>query len=573
MASTGNSSRPIFYLIAALIPIGFLLLIEVLLRTVGYGQQYPLFIDVESKPGWQMPNPDVVKRYFHSPELAPKVGPDTFLFRSQKPKDSLRIVVMGGSSAAGFPYGRFGSPAGMLSQQLKARYPERDIEVISVAMASINSYALRDFSREVIDINPDIIMLYAGHNEFLGVMGVGSVFSGAGGHFANLMLMKFRDLRLFQLVQSVITSSPEPAENHAKNRTVMATVAREKNIPYGSDLYYAGVTQFERNLDSLLAQFNDANVPVFIGTLVSNESHQSPFASESKADDQERSANYHYALGQDAYEAKQFQDALHAFTKARDLDLLRFRAPSEFNDVIRLASQEYDAFLVDVEQTMRNDTQTGIIGQYHMLEHLHPTARGYHILTTAYVDAMIQAGMLPPSTTDKETLWQQIPLTAVEHQLAAYKVAQLTSDYPFTDQSTGFQLSTPKNPIAKAAQSLFKGEDWLSIQQNMLTGFQKSGQLMTAATVASVLFEALQTNEQAANAAAQLYRQAQQLTLAQYHARKATELAPNNISYRLNRAQIYYLLGDRDSATQQLEKVLSIEPNNQQAKRYLQLIQ
>ena len=211
------------------IPLLVLAILEGILRLSGFGHEYPLFIEPAQKPGYLQPNPDIIQRYFHSPEHAPNVAPDTFLFPQQKPQGVTRIVLMGGSSAAGFPYGRFGAPSGMLQQMLKMRYPTQDIEVISVAMASINSYALRDFAAEVANIEPDAVLIYAGHNEYLGVMGVGSVYAGAGGHWANLVYMTLRDFRLFQLLQHLLISAPEIPED-ASGRTVMAQVAKNKNI-------------------------------------------------------------------------------------------------------------------------------------------------------------------------------------------------------------------------------------------------------------------------------------------------------------------------------------------------------
>ena len=96
-----------------------LLILEGGLRVVGIGQHQPLFIPVNNHPDYLQPNPDVIQRYFASPKLAPNVAIDTQFFLAQKSDDTLRIVVMGGSTAAGFPYGRFGSPAGILKHRLK----------------------------------------------------------------------------------------------------------------------------------------------------------------------------------------------------------------------------------------------------------------------------------------------------------------------------------------------------------------------------------------------------------------------------------------------------------------------
>ena len=41
-------------------------------------------------------------------------------------------------------------------------------------MAAVNSYVLLDFVDEILDVDPDAVLIYAGHNEYLGVFGVAS---------------------------------------------------------------------------------------------------------------------------------------------------------------------------------------------------------------------------------------------------------------------------------------------------------------------------------------------------------------------------------------------------------------
>ncbi|MDM7860702.1 hypothetical protein QTP81_08845 [Alteromonas sp. ASW11-36] len=571
MSPKTTQNKPVYYVIMLLIPAIILLLIEGILRIVGFGKDIPLFVPSEINSAFVQPNPNIVHRYFHQPELAPNVAPDTFLFSREKPATTKRIILMGGSSAAGFPYGRFGAPSGLLQHQLKSLYPEQNIEVISVAMASVNSYALRDFVEEVIALNPDAVLIYAGHNEYLGIMGVGSVYAGAGGHYANLIYLKTRHFRLVQLLQSLLIARPKIDAN-LDGRTVMATVAKERNIALDSDLFNAGLEQFESNLGAVLSSLSQHGIPVFIGNLVSNEKHQPPFESEPISPDPERSARYYFARGTELLAANQHDEAQQAFSQARDLDLLRFRAPSHFNPIIARLSDEHQATLVDFDQLFRSDSTDGIIGNEHMLEHLHPTSRGYFLMAYGFLTALQQQGVLAHQDLDKEQLWQQVPLNDVDHYYADYKIAQLTADYPFNKTPQGFALSPPENQAQAFAQARFNGTDWLSQQQELLTLFQRLQRPDLAADVAALLADALATNHQAANVAAQLYRQTNQLSLAQYYARQATDLAPQEIIYRLHRAQVYYLLSQRDRAKEQLRTVLSQDPDNQQAQRYLKLV-
>lgn len=567
-------------------PLLLLILVEGCLRLVGYGQSIPLFVstrteETTSETALLMPNPRIIERYFHHPELAPKVSPDTFLFSLEKPKDTLRIVVMGGSSAAGFPYGRFGSPTGMLNQQLKFIYPNKNIELISVAMASINSYALRDFANEVASISPDAVLIYAGHNEYLGVMGVGSNFASYGGHWANLTFNFLRDFRLFQLLQNVLTQTPSSEQvnqQKSQGRTVMATVAKEKNIPLNSPLYKLGLDQFESNMAAILALFRNRDIPVYIGNLVSNEQHQPPFESEEESKGLNLSASLNFKSGDQSVNQNQYNDAREYYIAARDLDLLRFRAPSDFNGILARIAKEQQAVLVDVDTAVRNDTEHGIIGQKHMLEHLHPTAKGYFVIALAYMEAMQRNLLLPASDlalSDEviNQLWSNIPLNQVDQLFAQYKVAQLTSDYPFKKTPEPYTLPDASNQFEQLAVDRSNGQDWLSQQQLLLSEYQKMGDFSQAAQVASVMFDALRVNHQAAAAASQLYLRENNLRMAHYHARQAVSLASRNIAYRLTYAEVLFKRGLKAQSIAQLDQILRIEPNNPKAQRYLKLIE
>ncbi|WP_240615458.1 hypothetical protein [Alteromonas facilis] len=564
--------RPVFYLITLILPVALLTLAEAGLRISGYGHTYPLFVSVGDNPDLLQPNPEIINRFFHHPSLAPKVAPDTYIFPRNKPDNTLRIVLMGGSSAAGFPYGRFGSPAGMLKQQLKSTYPESDIEVISVAMASINSYALRDFSDEVIAIDPDAVLIYAGHNEYLGVMGVGSVYAGAGGHLANILFLTLKDLRLFQLIQSAFQPNIDDSMPPT-GRTVMASVAKKKNIPINSDIYSAGIAQFKSNMSAVLGSFAQHNIPVFLANLVSNEKDQPPFESAAEEQGLALSAQLNYKTANELYQADEKSQALMHYQRARDLDLLRFRAPSELNQLIAEFAQQPNVFLVDVESAIRTDSPDGIVGFKHMLEHLHPTARGYFLIGLHFLTTMQNHGILLqrdlPALTE---MWQRIPLTETDLLFAKYKIAQLTSDYPFTREPIPFHLPEATTKPDQAAQARFNGGDWLQQQQLLLSYYQQQQRPDIAATIAGTLADALFNNVQAANAASQLYRISGDLNLSHYHARQAVHIQPESVPMRLHLAQVLYLKQDFYRAREQIQMVLQLEPNNANAQYYLTLI-
>ena len=200
-----ESRRRLFFVATLLLPVVVLVAFELGLRLLGFGGDYPLFIDDPISPGELRASPQVVRRYV--PSLGPPIARiDPFPFRRSKPKNGYRIVVQGGSTAAGFPYGRWAGLAGMLSDRLEATFPDREIEVVSTAMAAVNSYTLADLVDEIIEIEPDAVLVYAGHNEYLGILGVGSALSGSTSRIVARMQLRLRKLRLYQPSRAGVAS-------------------------------------------------------------------------------------------------------------------------------------------------------------------------------------------------------------------------------------------------------------------------------------------------------------------------------------------------------------------------------
>ncbi|MBT8386192.1 MAG: hypothetical protein KJO12_02170, partial [Ignavibacteria bacterium] len=139
-----------FYLVLVLIPILFLVLLELNLRAFNYGRTYDQWI--AAREGKLTLNPEIAYRYFYTTEEVPSAGNN--IFDEIKKENSYRVFIMGGSSAAGFPFTPNGSFARYIQKRLKILYPQKTIEVVNIAMSAINSYALRDMMPGVLDQKP-----------------------------------------------------------------------------------------------------------------------------------------------------------------------------------------------------------------------------------------------------------------------------------------------------------------------------------------------------------------------------------------------------------------------------------
>ncbi|MCW8832838.1 MAG: hypothetical protein OQK03_05930, partial [Colwellia sp.] len=486
---------------------------------------------------------------------------------------------------AGFPYGRWGSLQGMLEQRFKRLYPDKDIEIINTAMAAVNSYTLLDFVDEIIEQQPDLVLVYAGHNEYLGIMGVGSAFASKGGRLATLLHLKFKDWRLYQLLQKIYYLAFAPDTQPSKtNKTLMSQVAKEKEIALNSDLYQQGIEQFEGNMSLILAKYQAAKVPVVLGNLVSNEGGQVPFSSVNNVDwqaykdnlttdnapteiarltniaSQNKSAQHFYQQALNLQLLARYEEAQQAFVLAKDHDLLRFRAPSKFNEVISHLAKKYKVNVADVQAVFKGNSANSIIGNHLILEHLHPTVEGYFLLAEAYVQLILEQKLIEPTsvTYPREKARNDIPVSVIDSLYGEFIISKLINDFPFTNATNKnnekVALPTSRKFEKQALIKRIEKGDWLSIQKDLLVKYQHRKEIPEAAKIAASISTAMIDNHQASYIAGQLYQQLNDWQLASYYHKKAVNINEENVQYLLALAQDYFFLKNYARSLSILEK-------------------
>ncbi|MBT8135719.1 MAG: SGNH/GDSL hydrolase family protein [Gammaproteobacteria bacterium] len=606
MPATANNQKRniVFTLVAWALPLILLMLLEGGLRIGGFGDSYDLFVPLEPKPQYLQPNPRVIERFFSNPNNAPDVSIDTSYFLAEKPENGLRIVIQGGSSAAGFPYGKNGSLAGMLQQRLARSFPAHTVEVILTAMSAVNSYTLLDFADEIIAQQPDAVIIYAGHNEYLGILGVGSSFGGNSSPEFTRFFLRLRELRLFRLMQRVVgLLTPTPQK---RSGTLMASVAAERSIELKSEQFRQGVEQFRGNLDALLAQYRAAGIPAFVGTLASNEKDQPPFIGGPDDDDQRwrqavatietqlqaadfgaaaasarqlaadfpAMATAHFLIGRAEYGLDNFTAARQAFVVARDLDRLRFRAPQVFEEVIRASAAANNATIVEVEQAFATASPHGIIGSELMLEHLHPNTEGYFVLGNVYFDALRDTGLgldwsraLPEKTARAEQ-----PISRIEQLQGHYRVQGLLHDWPFVPERQPWQLPLPAGREQEIAQAWYRSEiDWIQAMNHGLVHYQQTGDYAEAARVAVNIADSFPFEAQPQHVAGMmLVRQTPpqgHRAIPYFH--RAVRLEPRSVPFMVTLARAYHINGYKDAARDTARRLQQLSPQNEIALQIL----
>jgi lysophospholipase L1-like esterase len=564
------------WLIVLALPFTLLAAAEWGLRVGGFGRDLePLFIPYPQRPEYLFANPRVATRFFTDPSAAPQVSIETAFFPATKAPGTFRVFVQGESSAAGFPYGLGASLAGMLDQRLERAFPSREIEVVSTALSAVTSYALVDFAGEILAMQPDAVVVYAGHNEFLGILGVGSTMRMSSSPWLTRAFMRAREWRLFQLMDRVVggfARKPSPGTT-GNAESLMAEVAGERSITLKSSLFEAGVDQFETNLDALLGKYRAAGVPVFIGTLASNERDQPPLAIQAETGTEAASAaETAYHAAQDAEAAGDVRAARDGYAWARDLDPLRFRAPSAFNEVVARVAERHGARLVDVHTAFVRASQNGLVGERLMLEHVHPNLDGYFLLADAFFDAMIEQGLpgKPEVAVPDEQARREIPVSDVDRWLGEYKVQRVRSAWPFTVAGRPYELPPTGSDGERLAQELYRQRiTWAEAQEGLRRHYLAAGDRAEYTRTTAILADAFPfTGPLQFDTAAALIAVERPADALRY-SRRAAELEPRNVNHLLVHAHALILNGRQGEARPVLERVLELEPGNPTAREVL----
>lgn len=430
-----------FKIVLVLIPIVFIVLLELSLRIFGYGKDYSQWVEVV--PGQLVLNPDVAYRYFHSTEGVPYSDQNSFY--KDKPENTFRVFIMGGSSAAGYPYTPNGDFGLYIKKKLEILYPSSNIEVINIALTATNSYTIRDLLPGVIDQKPDLILFYAGHNEYYGAYGVGSMESIGQSRVVVNFLLSLEKYKTFNLlrdfIQWILKLFAGSDSNGAlkKSGTLMSRMVKDQTIPLNSDIYEYGIEQFRGNFDDILSICKKSGVPVIISTLTCNLRDQPPFVSLKVNGLPEAKDVFNQAQSK----LNDSTEALKDFIYAKDLDGLRFRAPQKINDIIIDYSKKYNFPLADIDSVFNSVSPYGITGDNLMTDHLHPTFDGYKLIGKFFFEIMEKNNFLPktqriniePAVLDSLTNLN-VYITRLDSVISKYRIMVLKNDWPYSEPKT-----------------------------------------------------------------------------------------------------------------------------------------
>jgi tetratricopeptide (TPR) repeat protein len=348
---------------------------------------------------------------------------EQYTFVDPKPTNTIRVMLVGESAIQGYPQPRHLCSSAFLQLMLQDAWPEHRVEVINLGTTAIASYPVLGILTEALPYQPDLVVIYTGHNEFFGAYGVASV--GRAGS-RPWMLGANRWLHSLALVQGLQSATRHEAA--APERTLMEDMMGETFIGAQDWRRRAAANILYHDVDSMIRRCRARGVPVLVCTPPTNERGLAPIGVDkvddlpaaaqqeitallSSAESQKSTsssaaipalqrilqldpnhARAHYLLGQSLTSQGRQSEALEQYVAARDLDTMPWRAPSESLEAILRAAEEQKAPICDLVAVFRTNSPGQAIGWELMDDHVHPTLRGQALVAEAIVHSLGQFG-------------------------------------------------------------------------------------------------------------------------------------------------------------------------------------
>lgn len=511
-----NMRNKLFTIITVVvIPVLFFVLVEFALRLVGVGTHYQYFnqIDIDGEAFYQE-NPDFADQ-FYPPSL--NVGPLQNTFAAERSDDRLRVFVLGGSAAMGFPHKNHGVDR-LLAAQLRELFPNKDVEVVNTAMTSVNSHVVYQVAKTLPAESADVAVILMGNNEVVGPYGPGTFNQNFLSSLSAIRaLQALKRTRLWQLLDSALSevqSSDAKADLEWQGMQMFVDNGVAEDDPRMSAVY----EHFEGNLRDIVDTLDAKGMHVVLSTVPVNLRQSAPFLSVSRDDisagDETKltalreraelqALNGRWREAQDLWQQAIALDAGHAdshfqlatslenlgeyalarshYERALDLDGLRFRADTRINAIIEGVAREYDSSQVSFVHSSKGFDRASAPyapGWDLLVEHVHYDFSGNAVLARIFARAIARhlSPTTPPKLLKPEEVAARIGFPNHETIENLKNLQGMAKQPPFPGQSNyqdylaflATELSSvtaevgePKDVVRRRQQVLVDGEgDW-----------------------------------------------------------------------------------------------------------------
>ena len=396
---------------------------------LGFASYSPLFVEAQDDAGNAIRRTAESKLKLFQPQEFPEV----------KPSRTTRIFCLGGSTTYGRPYTDATSFCGWLREILNEAEPSRSWEVINAGGVSYASYRVALLMEELIRYQPDLFVLYTGHNEFLERRTYREIVETPA-MMRDLGMIASRT-RTYVVVKQLIDLAR--AEQITRNRpaeilpeeveTLLENSVGPSDYQRNDEQQRRTIDHFRFNLNRIADIAESAGATLLLVVPASNLRESAPFKSEHRSglsvedlkqwrrfDRQaremvgrdnlearlahldkairidERYADTHFQRARTLWQLERYSEAREAYVRARDEDVCPLRALTEMEEIAYQTAIRRRLPVVDFCRQTADLSEHGTPGRNLFLDHVHPTIEGHGRLAQAIHDRLREIGIVRP---------------------------------------------------------------------------------------------------------------------------------------------------------------------------------
>jgi len=368
-------------------------------------------------------NPEYLRLFFPQNRVP---APAPLWLNPEKKAGVRRVIMLGESAAAGYPVTDY-NLARLVQIEWNIRHPDDRIEVINLAAVAVNSHVLRLMAQEAMQLDPDLVILYAGHNEVIGPFGPAAKF---GAHPDSIRLIRARmALRNSRIGQALLALSEKftGRKEMVQPEWTGLNEFKDVEIPLDDPRLQTMYRHAEINFRDIASMAKASGAACLIAIPAVNLNDWEPSGSEiatGEVDDviadfragrldAQRSADLVYRAALKIQEQEGIGAAWPLYRRACDLDTRRLRADSRLRDMMRpLASVGDRICTVDIDRWLHELNPGFYSDRAYFLEHVHLTFAGRAAAAVRIVDGMEALWKNQPLKEDPESVagwWNQFP--------------------------------------------------------------------------------------------------------------------------------------------------------------------
>ena len=395
---------------------------------VGFSGSSPLFVETTDTGGMPIMERAPGKKALFNQQRFPV----------RKPNGAYRIFCVGGSTTYGRPYGDVTSFCGWLREFLTAAEPERRWEVINAGGISYASYRVAVLMEELVRYDPDLFVVYSGHNEFLErrtypqIIAMPKPIRGMGALASKTRTWAALG-RLVAATKGGSEQKADPAVLSSEVVTLLDDAVGPSAYSRDDELTHKVLQHYRFNLHRMVQIARSGGADVVMVTPAANLRDSGPFKSQHRdgltpaedgswnilvrqgieafrggdadgaiqtlrmaAEIDPRHAELQYVLGQALDSLGRFEEAKIAFERARDEDVCPLRALGPMPGIVREVAADEGVSVVDFVGVVEQRSPGEIPGANVFLDHVHPKISGNRMLALALLEQLIEGGVVRP---------------------------------------------------------------------------------------------------------------------------------------------------------------------------------